>query len=147
VKRSVVGVVGGLIVAWALVWSAGSVASPAPSGAARAVIKDCQAHGRLVQRHSQKALRQALVVMPQDVREYTECERIIRRALKRPRSGPSRKAGPDRVSAVFRDCADDDLDRRFAVRTLRRALRHVPADVRAYTRCERLIGRELRQRR
>jgi GrpB-like predicted nucleotidyltransferase (UPF0157 family) len=147
VNRSIVGVVASLVVTWSLVWSAWSVASPAPSGAARAVIDDCTAHGRLVHRHSATALRQALAALPQDVREYSDCERVIRRALKRPGAGAGRRPGPDRVGAVFRDCADEVLDRRFPQRTLRRALRHMPADLREYSRCEQVIRRELRQRR
>jgi GrpB-like predicted nucleotidyltransferase (UPF0157 family) len=145
VKQSFVGVVGGLIVAWSLAWCAWSVASPAPSGAARAVIDDCTAHGRLVHRHSATALRQALAALPQEVREYSDCERVIRRALKRPGAGVGRRAGADRVGAVFRDCADEVLDRRFPQRTLRRALRHMPADLREYSRCEQVVRRELRQ--
>jgi hypothetical protein len=146
-KRSVVGVVGGLVVAWSLAWCAWSVASPAPSGAARAVIDDCTAHGRLVHRHSARALRQALAALPQDVREYSDCERIIRRALNRRGAGTGRRVGADRVSAVFRDCADEDLHRRFPLRTLRRALRHLPTDLREYSGCEQVVRRELRQRR
>ena len=133
------------MMAWSLAWCAGSVASPAPSAAARSVIKDCTAHGRLAHRHSVKALRQALAALPENVREYTDCERIIRRALKRPAAKAVRKAGPDRVSAVFRDCADEVLNRRFALRTLRRALRHMPADLREYSRCEQVMRRELRR--
>ncbi|MFA9272556.1 MAG: hypothetical protein ACEQSX_17725 [Baekduiaceae bacterium] len=59
-----------------------------------------------------------------------------------------RPAGPDRVRAVLSDCArNGDLDRRFRVTTLRRTLRHMPADIAQYTDCVRIIKRDIRRRR
>lgn len=58
-----------------------------------------------------------------------------------------RPAGPDRVASVLRDCTHDgDLDRRFRLTTLRRTLRHVPADIAQYTDCVRVIRRDIRRR-
>lgn len=65
-------------------------------------------------------------------------------AKKTPRLRP---AGPDRVNSVLRDCTrDGDLDHRFRLTTLRRTLRHVPADVAQYTDCVRVIRRDIRRR-
>jgi hypothetical protein len=44
------------------------------------VILDCNDHGHLTKTYSQKEYRQALAQMPADVRQYTDCEDIIRRA-------------------------------------------------------------------
>ncbi len=66
-------------------------------------------------------------------------------ARKKPRLRP---AGPDKVSAVLRDCTTDgELDRRFPLSTLRRTLRHVPTDIAEYTDCEQVIRRDIRRRR
>lgn len=44
------------------------------------VILDCNDNGRLTRKYTQKEYRQALAQMPADVRQYTDCENIIRRA-------------------------------------------------------------------
>ncbi len=62
----------------------------------------------------------------------------------------SRPAGKDRVQAVYRDCGSartGKLRHRFKLTTLRRARRHMPADLAAYTDCDATIRREIKQRR
>ena len=50
------------------------------------------------------------------------------------------------VRKIIRDCSrDDDLDRRYSLKALRRALRVLPDDVRYYTGCERAIRRAIRR--
>jgi hypothetical protein len=44
------------------------------------VIRDCNDHGHLTKTYSQKEYRQALAQMPADIRQYTDCEDIIKRA-------------------------------------------------------------------
>jgi hypothetical protein len=44
------------------------------------VLKDCNTNGRLTKTYTQKELRQALAQMPSDVREYSDCANIIRKA-------------------------------------------------------------------
>jgi len=44
------------------------------------VIVDCNDNGHLTKTYSQKEYRAALAQMPADVRQYTDCENIIRRA-------------------------------------------------------------------
>lgn len=44
------------------------------------VIRDCNDNGRLTKRYSQREYRQALAHMPADIKQYTDCEGIIRRA-------------------------------------------------------------------
>ena len=44
------------------------------------VIRDCNDHGRLTKEYSQREYRQALANMPADIKQYTDCENIIRRA-------------------------------------------------------------------
>jgi hypothetical protein len=53
----------------------------APAHASGAdVILDCNDNGRLTASYSQKEYREALAQMPADIRQYTDCENIIRRA-------------------------------------------------------------------
>ena len=48
------------------------------------------------------------------------------------------------MSQIWADCGrDDDLDRDYSVRALRRALRQLPDDLRMYTGCEDAIERAL----
>lgn len=54
-------------------------ASPAWASGAD-VLKDCANNGRLSKTYTQKEYRQALAQMPADLREYTDCANIIRRA-------------------------------------------------------------------
>jgi hypothetical protein len=60
-----------------------------------------------------------------------------------------RPRGKDRVAAVYRDCASrgGTLKHRFPLTTLRRARRHLPADIAAYTTCDSVIAREIKRRR
>jgi hypothetical protein len=61
-----------------------SVCLLVPSGSALAsgadVLKDCSNNGRLSKTYTQKEYRQALAQMPTDLREYSDCADIIRRA-------------------------------------------------------------------
>src|SRR3954447_1456078 len=59
-----------------LVPSTGAFASGAD------VLKDCaQGNGRLSKKYPQKDYQQALKQMPTDLREYSDCEDVIRRAM------------------------------------------------------------------
>ena len=78
---------------------------------------------------------------PTDLRDYTDCEGAIRRAIRRAERPLNRE-----VFRIWRDCArDDDLDRHYSLRALRRALRRLPDDLRDYTDCERAIKRAIRR--
>jgi len=60
------------------------------------VIRDCNDNGRLTKTYSQKEYRQALAQMPADIKQYTDCEGIIRRAqlgLPGSTGGPAANAG------------------------------------------------------
>jgi hypothetical protein len=62
-------------------------------------------------------------------------------------SAAAARPGDRQVRRIIRDCVrDDDLDRAYGVKTLRRALRRLPDDVRNYTGCKRAIVRQLRKR-
>jgi hypothetical protein len=89
----------------------------------------------------------ALATLPADMLKYSNCQALIRRAILDPKSMGQRHRGPDRVAAVFRDCAGAvALEHRFQVRTLRRALRHMPADLKRYSQCAEVVGLELARR-
>lgn len=55
-----------------------------PAGSALAgggdVLRDCNNNGHLTKTYTQKELHQALAQMPADLREYSDCANIIRRA-------------------------------------------------------------------
>ena len=55
---------------------------PAPAALASGadVLIDCNDNGRLTKEYSQKEYREALANMPADLKQYTDCENIIRRA-------------------------------------------------------------------
>ena len=59
--------------------------------AAQTPITDCQAHGRLTQSYTVAELQHALATLPADVKQYTDCQDVITRALdaalKNPASG------------------------------------------------------------
>lgn len=70
-----------------------------PAGTALAsgkdVIIDCNDNGRLTKDYTQKEYRDALANMPADVKQYTDCENIIRRAQlgRRSSTGGDANAG------------------------------------------------------
>jgi uncharacterized protein (DUF2236 family) len=101
------------------------------------IIRDCARDDDLDRHYSLRALRRALRVLPDDVREYTGCERAIRRAIKRARF---LKYLPEAKKAL-RDCErDGHLDRDYSLPALRVALRLVDS-----RRCERVIERAIRR--
>ena len=76
------------------------------------VIRDCNDHGHLTKTYSQKEYRQALSQMPADIRQYTDCEDIIRRAqLGEPPTtdaaanagNPFGSASPEEVAQATKD--------------------------------------------
>jgi hypothetical protein len=99
------------------------------------VIRDCSRDDDLDRRYSLRALRRALRTLPDDVRDYTGCERAIRQAIRRARF---LKFLPE-AKKVLRDCErDGDLDREYSLQALRVALRLVED-----RRCERRIERAI----
>lgn len=78
------------------------------------VIIDCNDNGHLTKTYSQKEYRDALAQMPADVRQYTDCENVIRRAqLGLPNStggtasaqNPFGSATPEETAAAQKDIA------------------------------------------
>ena len=76
------------------------------------VIRDCNDHGHLTKTYSQKEYRQALAQMPADIRQYTDCEGIIKHAqLGEPPTtdeaantgNPFGSASPDVVAQAQKD--------------------------------------------
>ena len=105
------------------------------------IWRDCAPDDDLDRHYSLRALRRALRRLPDDLRDYTDCERAIKRAIRRAERRLDRE-----VSRIWRDCArDDDLDRHYSLRALRRALRRLPDDLREYTDCERAIKRAIKR--
>jgi hypothetical protein len=103
---------------------------------AKKILRDCAHDGDLDREYSLPALRAALRLV-----DNRRCERVIERAIRRAQRQLLRE-----VVRIWRDCArDDDLDRRYSLPALRRALRLLPDDLRNYTGCERAIRRAIRR--
>jgi hypothetical protein len=131
----------GLVLAGSSVAAASAASSRDRDPVVDWIIRDCSRDDDLDRRYPLGALRRALDQLPRKVRRHTRCERVIERAIERARDRLDRE-----VFRIWRDCArDDDLDRGYSVRALRRALRFLPDDLRDYTRCERVIERALRR--
>jgi hypothetical protein len=103
------------------------------------IVRDCSKDDDLDVDYPLGALRRALDALPRQVRRHTRCERVIERAIDRAKRRLDRE-----VFRIWVDCGrDDDLDRDYSIRALRRALRLLPDDLRMYTDCERVIERAL----
>jgi hypothetical protein len=117
--------------------TAAAAGPPDVRGEVKKIIRDCARDDDLDRRYSLKALRRALRVLPDDIRDYTGCERAIRRAIKRARF---LKYLPE-AKKILRDCErDGDLDREYALPALHVALKLVES-----RRCERVIERAIRR--
>ena len=105
------------------------------------IWRDCSRDDDLDRHYSLRALRRALRRLPTDLRDYTDCEGAIRRAIRKALRALDRE-----VFKIWRDCSrDDDLDRHYSLPALRRALRRLPDDLRDYTDCEKAIRRAIRR--
>ena len=103
------------------------------------IIRDCARDDDLDVRYPLGALRRALDELPRYIRRNTRCERVIERAIDRARDRLDRE-----VFRIWSDCGrDDDLDRDYSLRALRRALRLLPDDLRDYTGCAEAIEDEI----
>jgi hypothetical protein len=103
------------------------------------IVRDCSKDDDLDVAYPLAALRRALGELPRHVRRHTRCERAIERAIERAKRRLDRE-----VFRIWSDCGrDDDLDRDYSVRALRRALRLLPDDLRMYTDCQDVIDRAL----
>jgi hypothetical protein len=133
----------GLVLAGSTLLTATATASHDRDPVVDWIIRDCSRDDDLDRRYPLGALRRALDALPRQVRRHTRCERVIERAIERAEFRRDRE-----VFRIWRDCArDDDLDREYSVRALRRALRLLPDDLRDYTDCERKIERALERAR
>ncbi|MFL5844138.1 MAG: hypothetical protein ACJ762_05530 [Solirubrobacteraceae bacterium] len=77
------------------------------------VLIDCNDHGRLTKDYSQKEYRDALSRIPADLKQYTDCENIIRRAQLGQRGTSEANAGtpfagatPEEQAAAEKDIAE-----------------------------------------
>jgi hypothetical protein len=114
---------------------------PKKKGEVRKILRDCAKDGDLDHHYSLPGLKRALKVMGDDLRDYTDCERAIRRAI---RKANLRKLRSE-VKKIYRDCSrDDDLDRRYSLPALKLALKRLPDDLDDYTDCRHAIKRAIR---
>jgi hypothetical protein len=73
-----------------------AMAGPASAGSGSAVLADCNAHDALTKTYTVAELRNALATMPATMKEYTDCQDVISRALNTAlgNGGKSNGAGP-----------------------------------------------------
>jgi hypothetical protein len=102
------------------------------------VWADCGRDDEIDRDYSVQVLRRALRWLPDDLRDYTGCERAIERALERAERRRDRE-----VDRIIRRCENDrDLDDRdYSLDALFRALRRVQGD----RGCERAITRAIQR--
>lgn len=132
--------VGASLLGAALLPSAAPAQTPARDAAAERILRDCE-DGQLSRRYRVRLLERALEIIPDDLRFYTDCERVIRRAIRR--GGDPRSTGRASAAAVLRDCKNNGvIDRYYSLRILRGAYRRTVAG----DECRRVIRREIRQR-
>jgi hypothetical protein len=70
-----------------------AAAAPRASASANAVIKDCNANGRLTQSYSTADLQSALSIMPASIKQYTNCPDVINRQLDLQLKGKGKGGG------------------------------------------------------
>jgi hypothetical protein len=132
------------LIALALVLGGSALVTATASAANRdpvvdLIIRDCSRDDDLDVDYTLRDLRRALDALPRNIRRNTRCERVIERAIDRAQRRLDRE-----VFRIWADCGrDDELDRDYSLRALRRALRWLPDDLRDYTGCERVIERAL----
>jgi hypothetical protein len=115
---------------------------PKKKGEVHKILRDCAKDGDLDHHYSLRGLKRALKVMGDDLRDYTDCEKAIKRAIKKARKLRSE------VKKIYRDCSrDDDLDRRYSLPALKLALKWLPEDIDDYTDCRHAIKRAIRDAR
>lgn len=125
-----------------LVANASAAQPPKKKDEVRKILRDCAKDGDLDRPYSLRGLKRALRVMGDDLRDYTDCEHVIKRAIKK---AVWRKLRPE-VKKIYRDCArDDDLDRRYSLPALKLALKRLPDDLDDYTGCRKAIKRAIRR--
>jgi hypothetical protein len=106
------------------------------------LLRDCSRDGDLDRRYSLTALKAARASLSEELRDYTDCARAIRKVIKKVKRKLRRE-----VKKLIRDCSrDGGLDRRYSLAALRLALNRLPDDVRDYTDCEQAIRKTIRRR-
>jgi hypothetical protein len=121
-----------------------------PVGASAATLpkpaRDCTKDGRVDGRYSKSELRRAIRALSGKSAKTKECKKRLNRVLKH--GGDGRLSSSSRsTKTVLRDCLDNGwIDRRYAVSTLRKALKHLPTDVKDYSDCGSHLRSEIKAR-
>ena len=121
-----------------------------PGGAAAATLpkaaRDCTKDGRVDGRYSKSELRRAIKALSGKSTKTKECKKRLNRVLKR--GGDGRLSDTSRsTKTILRDCTDNGwIDRRYSVSALRKALKHIPAEIKEYSDCESHLRSEIRDR-
>jgi hypothetical protein len=121
-----------------------------PAGASAATLpkaaRDCTKDGRIDSKYSKSELRRSIKALSGKSAKTKECKKRLNRVL--TRGGDGRLSSSSRsTKTILRDCTDNGwIDRRYSVAALRKALRHIPTEVKEYSDCESHLRAEIRAR-
>jgi hypothetical protein len=121
-----------------------------PAGASAATLpkaaRDCTKDGRIDGRYSKSELRRSIKALSGKSAKTKECKKRLNRVLKH--GGDGRLTSSSRnANTIIRDCADNGwIDRRYSVTALRKALKHLPTDVKEYSDCGSHLRAEIKAR-
>lgn len=108
-------------------------ATPKTSATARAIIKDCAKDEKLKQRYPKKYLTEARKKLPTDVKNYTNCSTVLRRAL----SGTLRQARTD--------CKDGRLTAYYSRTIVRKVKSTSSSRTTSGRACRKVMTKELKR--
>jgi hypothetical protein len=108
--------------------------------------RDCTKDGWISGSYSKSELRRAVKALSGKSHKTKECRTRLTRVLKH--GGDGRLASSSRATkTILRDCTKDGwIDRRYAVSALRKALKHIPAELEEYSDCGSHLRAEIKAR-
>src|SRR4051794_37859174 len=121
-----------------------------PAGASAATLpkaaRDCTKDGRIDGKYSKSELRRAIKALSGKSAKTKECKKRLNRVL--IHGGDGRLTSSSRnPKTIIRDCADNGwIDRRYALSAIRKALKHIPTDVKEYSDCGSHLRSEIKAR-
>src|SRR6478735_11512373 len=107
-----------------------------PVGASAATLpkpaRDCTKDGRVDGRYSKSELRRAIKALSGKSAKTRECKKRLNRVLKHGGDGRLSSSSRSRKT-ILRDCTDNGwIDRRYSVKALKDALKHIPTEIKEY---------------
>ena len=121
------------LLAAVLVTAGVQAATPKTSTTARAIIKDCAKDQKLSKRYPKKYLTEARKRLPTDVKNYTSCSTVLRRAL----SGT--------LTQARSDCKDGRLTAYYSRTIVRKVKATSSSRTKSGRACKKVMTKELKR--